>query len=554
MKVSRAQFSIILSIFAVILWLFSILQAKFAVGKYGLIAGFPALYFFSLAILTLASAILWTSKEDHWKLLLMQLCFLFISLFAANLISGGAIDNYAWGMGALGNPEYILRTAHINPNFWQLWQANWPGTDIFQSVTLIITGNNIMKFAAFLPWFPVLWQTLLFIPVFVFFKNTLGLFNKNYIWAGMWIFFLASWPGLQTNGPQPLGIFFVFTVLAIFSLFDIWRKNVSSFGLRFSVIVIFAAVTVTHFLSSIVALSIVVTNFVSRRLQSYKIPVLAMLFVIIWAIFGATVYNSAKIPSLASEIFRLGDAFQNSIGKSINSSISHSAVSEIRIILTGMLVLTGILGGLIAFKQKQNRYLDISMLCVAISSGVVATAVGSGYGSELLNRFFIYTLPILIYFGLNLMRYRIGRFLLVVVLIICLPLTFIAQYGNQEMDYLTDGYINAADFFYSHTNGGVINGIGPLGLSQKAETYSLLDYSELQIEGDQVIVPTQSWDVDHWEYFTHYISVSDHDAAFLGFYDNQPELLDKLQLDLDKTVHCNIVFSNKNMSLYESEK
>jgi hypothetical protein len=302
-----------------------------------------------------------------------------------------------------------------------------------------------------------------------------------------------------------------------------------------------------------VALSIVIANFISRRLKSYKIPILAVLFVILWAILGATVYNSGKIPTMVTEVFKMGEALQKNVGESITSSASHTAVSMIRLALSGIIVLISILGGVLAFRQKQNRYLDISLLFNAVFMGFVAAAVGSGYGSELINRFYIYLLPILIYFSVKLLQYRQGLILLAVILIICLPLSFIAQYGNEEMDFLTAGYMNAADFFYVHTDGGWIDGYKPIGSSQKAETYTVLSYVELQIEGNQVLVPTQEYFTDHYEYFTHYVVISDHDKAYFEYYLNQPGLLDNLQMGLDNTVHSNLAFSNDTFSLYVSE-
>jgi len=552
-KFSRARISALLTIIALILWSCSIIQARFAIGKYGLISGFPSLYFFSLAVLTLASAILWTSKENHWKLLLLQLSFLVISLFLANLISGGFESNYSWAVGEVGNPEFIIRTGHTNPNFWQLWQSNWPGTDIFQSISLIFTGNSIKNFTSFLPWIPILWESMFFFPLFVLLKNTIGKVNPNYIWAGIWIFYIANWPGLHNNGPQPLGVLLAFSVLATFSSFDIWKENASSLGQRISVTVIFAAVTVSHFLSSLVALAVVISNFISRRLKSYKIPILAALFVILWAILGATVYTTGKIPTMVTEVFKMGEALQRNVGKSIASSASHTAVSMIRLALSGIIVFISILGGVISFRQKQNRYVDISLLCNAVFMGFVAAAVGSGYGSELINRFYIYLLPVLIYFSVKLLQYRQGIILLAIVLIICLPLTFIAQYGNEEMDYLTTGYMNATDFFYIHTDGGWINGYKPIGSSQKAEIYTVLGYDELEVEGNQILVPTREWLTDHNEFFTHYVVISDHDKAYFDYFINQPELMDKLQMGLDNTVHSNLAFSNNAMSLYVSQ-
>jgi hypothetical protein len=115
---SRKQISFLLTIIALILWSFSITQANFEIGKYGIIGGFPALYFIALGLLTIASAVLWTSKGNHWKLLLVQLSFLVFSIFSAHLLVGGAQSLYAWSVGALGQQEYIVRTGHTASQYW----------------------------------------------------------------------------------------------------------------------------------------------------------------------------------------------------------------------------------------------------------------------------------------------------------------------------------------------------------------------------------------------------------------------------------------------------
>ena len=57
----RRQISILLTILALLLWSQSILFAKFDIGHWGLIGSLPITFFVALALLTVASAILWAS-------------------------------------------------------------------------------------------------------------------------------------------------------------------------------------------------------------------------------------------------------------------------------------------------------------------------------------------------------------------------------------------------------------------------------------------------------------------------------------------------------------
>ena len=55
----RRQISISLTIIAVLLWTYSILYADLEIGYLGLIHGLPVTFFVAIALLTVASAILW---------------------------------------------------------------------------------------------------------------------------------------------------------------------------------------------------------------------------------------------------------------------------------------------------------------------------------------------------------------------------------------------------------------------------------------------------------------------------------------------------------------
>jgi hypothetical protein len=247
MRLSVRQVSILLTIIALLLWSYSITQAKLDISKYGLLQGFPITFFVALGILTIASIILWNSRESHGKLLLLQFCFLAVSLLLAHLIVEGAQPNYSDLFSHLGTTEHIIREGFTSPN--QFWLLNWPGSYILQSVALIVSGKTIEDFASFIPWLPIIWQFMWFFPLFVFFKNTIGKAHPNYYWAAMWVFCIGNWVGQQNNTAAPLGMFFILSILAILSNSTIWKQNTASFGYKFAAILILAAATVTHLLS-----------------------------------------------------------------------------------------------------------------------------------------------------------------------------------------------------------------------------------------------------------------------------------------------------------------
>jgi hypothetical protein len=108
------QISILLTIIAVFLWAHSILSARLEIGYLGLIHSLPVTFFIALALLTIASAILWVSKEKHGKLLLLQLLILVIAIWLIPLVTGGS---------PLGQTSNILQYQRLD--YSQLvWQGN----------------------------------------------------------------------------------------------------------------------------------------------------------------------------------------------------------------------------------------------------------------------------------------------------------------------------------------------------------------------------------------------------------------------------------------------
>ena len=105
----RRQISILLTIIALLLWLHSIVYARFEIGHWGLISGLPVTFFVALALLTVASAILWVSKEKHGKLLCLQLLIFISALNLVPLITGGSPPFINHGYRNLGYVDYIVR-------------------------------------------------------------------------------------------------------------------------------------------------------------------------------------------------------------------------------------------------------------------------------------------------------------------------------------------------------------------------------------------------------------------------------------------------------------
>jgi hypothetical protein len=256
---------------------------------------------------------------------------------------------------------------------------------------------------------------------------------------------------------------------------------------------------------------------------------------------------------MISLTFSIGQALDKGVVNPLGGNESHAAVAFIRIVFSAIIILLAFFGGLVSVKTKQNRYLDISVISIMMSNVVMAIVVGAGYSHELINRFFIYLLPGLVYFAVKLFDFRFSIIPLVVVLIVCLPLSFISQYGNQAMDYVTPANLSGYNLFHKNTLDGAISGAIPLGNIKNSEAYIILPYDTLEIIDGKVDIKTSLWQRDHYIYFPHYINIDNHNFSEMEFYYNQPAYLTNLQENLELTPYCNLLFSNPDMNLYEKE-
>lgn len=547
---SARQISILFTIVALILWSYSITQAKFEIGFYGLIVGFPVAFFISLGILTIASAILWVSRENHGKLLFLQLCFLIVSLYMAPMMVGGATQFGPTAYGDMGFIEYIIRQGHFSQQY--LWQHNWPPAWIFWATGIHVSGGTMDGFASLIPWLTPIWQFVMFFPLFMFFRNTIGKANPNYCWAAMWLFYLGNWFDTQDTGAQAFGVFFAFSILAFLTMTPSWQQRARTLGYRFSAIILFAVSAVAHLLGSFVGLATTAALYASKRVRSSNLVILAAVFIVAWSLYGAASFFNWELPIFVRQGLRIDVGTEKSVLNPLSGSEAHAAVAKVRIIFSGLFSAIAILGALLAWRLRKSRYNDITVLAIAVGCGFSAVGIGAGYTHELYQRFFVFFLPVIAYFGVKLLHLRATVVLLCLLLLLALPLAFVAKHGNQTMDYLSPGYFSGASFFQDNTSGGYIVGGSPLGSMKYYERYKPdFSFDDLQWQDDKLVPFGYGGPFD---VAPRYICISSHNRAMYSFYYNEPQLIDHIESSLNATVNCDLVYANRDLRLYVDEQ
>ncbi|MDY6892251.1 MAG: hypothetical protein SVO26_00845, partial [Chloroflexota bacterium] len=512
---SARQASVLLTIVALLLWSYSITQAEFEIGFYGLIHSFPVTYFVALGILTIASAILWVSKENHARLLFLQLCILITSIWLAPVMVGGAHHTGYTPYSDLGFIEYITREGHFNQE--EVWQHNWPTAWSFWAITLQTVGISIDDFANFVIWLPFIWQFLIFFPLFIFFRNTIRNGKYNYCWAGIWLFYLGEWFSLFNTGAQGFGVFIVVSILAMLSRTSFWEHGVGAVEHRISSTTLFACSAITHLLGSLVGLATIAAIDVTKRLKVSYTTVMAAVFIAAWSIYGAWAYFQGSLPDLIEAAFRIDIATEVGVsGTVVSGSESHQAVAISRIVFCVFFLAMAVVGGFLGWRSKERSSTDTMVLAITIGYGITAFVVAAGYGVELYQRFFLFLLPAMAYFIVKLLYFRATAIILCILLVFALPWSFISQYGNQKIDYLTPAYLTGADFFHSNTTNGHVTGHSPIGRMQNYENYTTWHtFERLRWEDNRLVYGDAE---ERYEISPHYIWISNHDRAMYSFY------------------------------------
>ena len=128
----RGQISLLLTVIAILLWAHSILFAELEIGYLGLIHGLPITFFIALTLLLVASAILWTAKENHGKLLCWQLLLLISALWLIPLVTNGSIPFTGHAYRNLGMTDYVVSHGHFDAS--KIPYQSWPGAFILSAI------------------------------------------------------------------------------------------------------------------------------------------------------------------------------------------------------------------------------------------------------------------------------------------------------------------------------------------------------------------------------------------------------------------------------------
>jgi len=571
--------SILLTAIALLLWSHSIVSARFEIGYFGLIQGLPVSFFLALAILITAAGVLWASKQNHGRLLGVQMVILVCALWLVPQITGGSppFDDHAYRNLRL--IDHIVREGYFSAQ--EFGYLSWPGAFIWMASLSEVFGVDP---ETILHVFPVLMQLLLLLPLYIFLKNTLGESRSNYCWAGAWLFCLASWTGRQYLGSAPgIGLFLLLTFLALVTTPALWERGRRSLPWLGLTVAVFIGLTMTHLLTSLAALCILgALTLVKKSKVMIPVTTLCLMLVVSWNLSGMerqtilsafssdviapgegmevsdtqwirlpgellSIPGKAPIVGGRSLVFSPDIYIKSQITGHLAGSGSHSAVNQTRLWFSALFAVIGLAGAIRAILTRRGRRMAFFVLVLALAPMVLAIIP---YGGRSIDHLYVFSLAPMAYFGARLVdfRKRGAVFAFCLLLVVALPFHLISHYGNQAYDYFPPSLVRGLDFSYQSTP--ATPGITPMypwaTLEPVKEPFVRLSLLEWQ---EYVVMPSDGFKDNgpRWLYLHR------QHQAYYSYLLGEPSFLRAVKAALRDTTNCHLTYSNPDFKLYRLE-
>ncbi|WP_423184845.1 hypothetical protein [Arthrobacter sp. NyZ413] len=382
------------------------------IGGAGLIQVLPAAYFVALG-LSLAgfTGSLGLKVLRPW-LLVVQLLVLIIVLHGADPIIHG-LPRLEASYRHLGITDYISQSGGLDRKLDAYF--NWPGFFGLLAMLSDATGVHDLTWAA--TWAPVGVNVLL-LPALLALALRLTS-SPRQAWAGVWMFYLASWVGQDYLSPQACALLLMLTLLAcVLTAFPGWpsqaagrysrriralvrrveRGRTATVKLELSrnanitlaavCVVLLAGMTVAHQLTPFAAIPVLVLLALSGNSRLRFLPVLAVLFPVCWLVFAATPFLLGHLHTLFGSVGNINAAASASLLNRVGGSPAHQFIVYSRLVEAAVIWFLAGLGAL----QGRRSHRPWLAAAVGTAAPFVMFPLQS-YGGELLLRIYLFGLP-----------------------------------------------------------------------------------------------------------------------------------------------------------------
>src|SRR5664279_569896 len=485
---------------ALILWFVAVNDAVFSkMGAFGLVSvlGWP--YFAGLTLVVIAFAI------EVMRTPLRPVCLIVLIVILAIFIYGtaSAIDPVAAPTDSwihAGFIQYIVQHGQVLNGYDA--RFSWPGG--FSMAAMLVAFAGQANAIGFLHWFPLFIELSYLAPLLVIARFS-GV-RRRAGWLGIAIYYSTNWILQDYFSPQAENyLLFLVAVACVLACWQPKRRERDGPALRFwreqvakvrSVVtlkrlkgrdsasawnsatilavlallaIIFLASSMSHQLTPYALVLALSALLLTRRLGRPELIVLLAVFAFGWLSLGASNFWVGHLSMIFGSAGQFTSTLSSNVTSRVAGSSSHLLVVEIRILLTGALLLLAGVGFL--RRSASSRALE------ALAGAPFLLVAAQSYGGEGLLRVVLFGLPFTSLLAASailplqsgeirslLPRIPIGRFaqagrvvltmaIVGVVLIFALATT-VVRGGNDAYESFSSGELAAVNYVYDHVRPG----------------------------------------------------------------------------------------------------
>jgi hypothetical protein len=433
-------------------------------SEVGLVAVLPPAYWIGMVTINVIFALsLRRRRPNPWLLAVLLGCLVVALYGAASLASPVPRAEVAWRH--IGIADNLLRTGQLDPTLDAYF--NWPGFFALLAVLSSATGLPPAQLAL---WAPVV-NALLWLGAVGLVVRTLTT-DRRLVWLTLWLFCLGNWIDQDYLAPQAFGFFLYLVVLALLLNFlgakttpgsswspagrsAWWCARLPTYPVAarrvaalLVVIVLTAAIVISHQLTPFMLLAAVTALVVSGRVWASTLPLVIAVMVVVWLAYPASTYLAGHPPLFINGVEAAAAA---NVSERLAGTAGHIFVVRVRMLLTITIWILAAAGVLIMRMRGPH---DARPMVLVLAAAPFALLPAQSYGGEMLMRVNLFSLPFTAFLAasaLLTLQPALDRIRVVALAVLCSVLTVTSvssRYGNAQFDMFTAAEIDATKRLY----------------------------------------------------------------------------------------------------------
>ncbi|MEX2553749.1 MAG: hypothetical protein WD627_12205 [Actinomycetota bacterium] len=495
---------------AAVLWADSLQGIALApMSGLGLISVLPPQTFVALILYAAGFAIALFQPKILAPLLLLQLATWIFMLHGINsLVLTEPAFSVAWRHA--GITDYIIRHRSVDPNLDAYF--SWPG--FFGLSALVTKAAALSGPVALIRWAPVFFNLLYLAPLAVIFKAATT--DRRTMWLALWFFYTTNWIGQDYFSPQAFAYFVYLLVLGILLKWfrtkrgesapiarrpgrvaptpealvapreDPETQSPESGGRERMVaatvaILAFAAIVPSHQLTPFALLLGVALLVLFRQVTLRGLPTLMAVLIGTWISYMTVTFLAGHL-GLVFDPLGLRESAAVNVERRLQGSPEHLAVVYGRVAMSALVWLLAAWGA-----TRIRRMLKGYRAHLILVAAPFPLLLLQPYGGEMLLRLYLLILPFCSLFVAGLFTSRSSSTppsaktagLAALLSFVLLSGFLLARYGNETIDRVTSGEIEAVSRLYELAPKGSLLLAADANLPWKHKHYEDYDYRTL---------------------------------------------------------------------------